>query len=255
MQSCSFLLMDWSQLREKALVFTRKQVAQSVGDDNLISQSISAIEDVDKAANLLVRRLREWYELYSPEFSRKVSDNESFVRLILEKDKSSQLSELGLEVSMGADLPQHDVDQMLSLAASIQSLYAQRESLESYVESIMRVYCPNLCVLAGATIGARLLREAGSLRRLAMEKASTIQLFGAEKALFRHIKSGARPPKHGYIVNHPLVAKASSKDKGKVARALADKLAIACRVDYFKGEPVGESLRLGLQKRFGGESL
>lgn len=250
----SSLVMDWSSLRQKALADTKEKVAASVNDDNLISQSISAIEELDKAANLLVRRLREWYELYSPEFSRRVNDNETFIRLILEKSKSEQLQELDLHKSMGADLSQADVDEMLSLAQSVKSLYDQRGKLEGYVEGVMHRHCPNLLILAGGTIGARLLREAGSLKRLAMEKASTIQLFGAEKALFRHIKTGARPPKHGFIVNHPLVSRAPAKAKGKVARALADKLSIACKVDYFKGEPIGQSLKDDLEKRFGGES-
>ena len=244
--------MNWYSLRQKALATTKEKVASSVNKDNLISQAISAVEELDKAANLLVRRLREWYELYSPEFSRTVGDNEAFVRLILEKSKEEQLKELNLKSTMGASLAKKDVDQALSLAKRILILYEERKNLEEYVESVMKDYCSNLLILAGATIGARLLREAGSLRRLAMEKASTLQLYGAEKALFRHIKTGARPPKHGFIINHPLVSKAPTKDKGKVARALADKLSIACKVDYFKGEPIGESLKVGLEKRFGG---
>lgn len=245
--------MEWSAVRKEALASTAAAVAASVGDDNLISQAISAVEELDKAANLLVRRLREWYELYSPEFSRSVGDNEAFVRLVMERSKAEQLKELGLAATMGADLAKPDVEAALSLAGSIKSLYEQRARLEAYLESVMRRHCPNLLVLAGPTVGARLLREAGSLRRLAMEKASTIQLFGAEKALFRHIKTGARPPKHGFIITHPLVARAPAKGKGKAARALADKLSIACRVDYFKGEPIGQRLKEELEKRFGGE--
>lgn len=240
--------MDWAQLRMKALEATKKAVAASVGDDQLITQAISAIEDADKAANTLAKRLREWYEHVSPEFSKNVSDNEAFTRLIQVKSKQEQLAELKLQETMGADLAAADEAEILHLAATISAIYVQRSQLESYLTTVMQRHCPNVLALTGTTIGARLLREARSLRRMATIQASTIQLYGAEKALFRHLKTGAKPPKHGYIVNHPLVA--NNKEKGKVSRALADKIAIAAKVDFFKGEFIGEKLRKELEERF-----
>ncbi|MBN1275718.1 hypothetical protein JXA12_05515 [Candidatus Woesearchaeota archaeon] len=243
--------MDWQALRQRALKDTKRAVATSVDDDNLITQAISAMEDVDRAANTLTRRLREWYELYSPEFSKAVDDNEAFVRRVLEKPREEQLRELGLHETMGADLERADVQESERLAKAIKALREERDQLESYLDRVMLRRCPNVLVLAGPTIGARLLREAGSLKRLAMVQASTIQLYGAEKALFRHLKTGAKPPKHGHLINHPLLAKAGKEDKGKVARALADKISIAAKVDYFKGEPIGETLKQQLEARFG----
>ena len=242
--------MDWQALRTKAITETKRAVAAAVTDDNLITQSISAIEELDRNANTLVRRLREWYELYSPEFSRAIGDNEAFTKRILEKTKEEQLRELSLQATMGADLPEADVEQAKSLARTIKAMYEERSRLEGYVEQVMSRHCPNITILAGPTVAAKLLREAGSLRRLATIQASTVQLYGAEKALFRHLKTGARPPKHGHIINHPLVSKASKKDKGRVARALADKISIAAKVDYFKGEPIGQKLREELEARF-----
>jgi nucleolar protein 56 len=242
--------MDWPTLRKQALLATRKALSASVTDDNLIIQTVSAIEECDKAGNLLSKRLREWYELYSPEFSKAVGDNEAFARLVLEKSKETQLAECGVSLTMGAPLPETDVEAILTLAASVHALFLERKSLETYLETLMARHCPNMLILAGATIGAKLLREAGSMRRIATIQASTIQLYGAEKALFRHLRSGAKPPKHGFIINHPLVAKAAKQDKGRVARALADKISIACKVDYFKGEPIGASLKAALEKRF-----
>jgi nucleolar protein 56 len=244
------MYMDWLTLRNKAMRETKLAIAASVNEDNLITQTMSAIEELDKGSNTLVKRLREWFELYSPEFSKAIGDNEAFTRKILEKSKEEQLADLGLDSSMGAHLSHQDVENMLAFARSIKIMFEERDRLEKYLEGIMKKYCPNVTELAGATIAARLLREAGSLKRLAMIQASTIQLYGAEKALFRHLKTGARPPKHGFIVNHPLVSKAGKQDKGKVARALADKISIAARVDYFKGDPIGESLRKGLEARF-----
>ena len=243
-------MMDWLNLRKRAIAKTKQAIAASVSDDNLIAQTINSMEDLDRAANLLTKRLREWYEWYCPEFSKAVSDNEAFSRLIIGKEKESLLAELKVGESMGADLPEADVQEILGLAKTIGDLYVERNKLEQYVERLMQRHCPNITAVAGATIGARLLREAGSLRRIATIQASTIQLYGAEKALFRHLKTGARSPKHGHIINHPLLAKAPAKEKGKVARALADKISIAAKVDFFKGEPIGEKLRKELEAKF-----
>ncbi|MFC1801226.1 C/D box methylation guide ribonucleoprotein complex aNOP56 subunit, partial [Nanoarchaeota archaeon] len=109
-------------------------------------------------------------------------------------------------------------------------------------------YCPNLLELCGSTIGSGLIELAGSLKRLATFPSSTVQLLGAEKALFRHIRTGARSPKHGLILQHPLVQNA--KEKGKAARALADKISLASRLDFFKGEFKAKEMRKELEKKF-----
>ena len=137
---------------------------------------------------------------------------------------------------MGGSLDKKDVEQMLVMAKEIERLVELRVSHEKYLEKIMKKYCPNLLELAGVTIGAKLLEIGKGLKRLALLPASTIQLLGAEKALFRHLKTGARSPKHGIIVNHALVQKSQRSKRGKMARMLADKLALCCRLDYFKGK-------------------
>jgi nucleolar protein 56 len=104
--------------------------------------------------------------------------------------------------------------------------------------------------LTGINIGAKMIAKAGSIEKMAFMPASTIQLLGAEEALFRHIKTGARPPKYGILLQHILVAKAKRPDKGKVAKALADKISIAIKVDFFKGEFIGDRLKRDLEKRF-----
>jgi nucleolar protein 56 len=151
---------------------------------------------------------------------------------------------------MGFHLEKKDLEPILSLASIISDLSREAELLEDYLEKTMRAYCPNLTTLAGSLIGAKLLSEAGSLKRLAMMRSSTIQLLGAEKALFRHIRTGAKPPKYGYLLQHQLVQKAKRQDRGKAARALADKIFIAVRMDYFKGEFLGDKLLKELELKF-----
>lgn len=232
------------------LRISKEMIKNSIKEDNLISQAINGIDEVEKTANMLSKRLREWYELYNPETSRIIPDHETFIELIRSKSKEELQKELDIKFTMGAPLAQEHVKPMMVLASKIKELYELRDSQRIYVEEVMMKNFANLSAVAGAQIGAKLLAQAGGIKRLSEFPSSTLQLLGAEKALFRHMKTGARPPKYGLIINHPLITGVRLEDKGKVARALANKLSIAAKVDYFKGEFVGDALREGLEKKF-----
>jgi nucleolar protein 56 len=224
------------KLREIALKVAKKAVADSVSDDNLIMQSSSSIEDLTKTANTLVKRLREWYELHNPELSREIFDHEEFVETIL-KDPVPKKN------GMGAELSKEHVDTMKSFAEAIKKVYENKTALTDYVEKLMKKHCPNLSAVAGPMIGAELLTKAGSLKRMAMMPSSTIQLLGAEQALFRHLKEkNQKSPKFGILHKHSLVAMAPRREQGKAARLVADKISIAVRVDFFKGEFSGDKM-------------
>ena len=120
-----------------------------------------------------------------------------------------------------------------------------------YLDKLMDELMPNTKSIAGTTISAKLLEHAGSLKHLSELPSTTVQLFGAEKALFRHLHSNAKCPKYGLLHEHPLIPKTKRKDHGKAARALADKISIAAKVDYFKGEFVGDKLKAQIEKKFG----
>ncbi len=239
----------FKQFYQKNLLLTKQQIKQSVQDDNLIIQTISSIKELDRLANVLIKRLREWSELYLPEFSKSIQDQEKFIELIQKKNRKQILKELKLteETTMGKALTKTDIDEILALAKQAASTYQLRRKQEIYLEKIMKKFCPNILELCGSTIGAKLIEAAGSLKRLATFPSSTVQLLGAEKALFRHIKTGAKSPKHGYIKEHLLVQNA--KEKGKAARALADKISLAARLDFFKGEFKAKQMRKELEKK------
>ncbi|MDG6997685.1 MAG: hypothetical protein JRN15_01060, partial [Nitrososphaerota archaeon] len=228
-------------------------------------ESVQALDEVDKTANVISSRLREWYGLHFPELTSIVDDNISLAKLIItfksrqnfdanlleqmgySKAKSKAIESSATD-SRGADLREEDLSRIIQLAEEAQHLFSLRDKLASHVEKTMRQVAPNLSEVAGATIGARLIARAGGLEKLARLPASTIQILGAEKALYRALKSGARPPKHGILFQHASVHSAPKWQRGKVARSVAGKIAIAARVDTYRGSK-DESILKSLQTR------
>ena len=220
--------MDFQERRAKLIAESKIKIKESVADDNLISQAINSISEIDRAANILSKRLREWYSLYNPELNHYISDNDVFVKEVLADPVKEDLS-------MGADLQDSDKKQILDLASKINSLFEEKENLIDYINKKMEVFCPRLLEMAGPLIGAKLLAHKGHLKDLAFMPASTIQLLGAEKALFRHLRSkNSSSPKYGYILQHQEVSKA--KNKGKAARQFANRISLAVKQDYFSKE-------------------
>ena len=230
------------------MLVTKDKVKKSTTDDLLIIQSIKSIEDMQRSFAMLIKRLREWYEIYNPEFSTLTQDHDKFLEMIVTSTRKELLEKLNFkeELSMGSDLGKEDVNAILDLAKQMKELQSNIVTQEKYLEMLMQKTCPNTNAICGHLIGAKLIELAGGLEELSKFPAGTIQLLGAEKALFRHIRSGTKPPKHGIIVTHPYVSKA--KNRGKAARVFANKIAIASKVDYYKGEFVGDKLKRMLEK-------
>jgi nucleolar protein 56 len=234
--------------------------------DLLVAQAVLAVDDLDRSLNVFMGRVREWFGLHYPELDRMLDKHETYARLVVElgtrenftadilegeglpKAKSQKLAEVAA-ASMGADLGEEDLGQIQGMCRGVLELYGVRQSLEKYVDVVMEEVAPNTRAVGGSLLGARLLALAGGLMNLAKLPASTIQVLGAEKALFRSLKTKARPPKHGIIFQHPLIHDAKRWQRGKIARALAGKLSIAARVDAFSGKYAGDGLKADLEKR------
>jgi nucleolar protein 56 len=234
--------------------------------DLIVAQAIQTLDDLDRTANLFMARLREWYGVYFPEMDRLIEKHETYARLVLNlgdrenytfdtvvaeglpKERSELVAKTA-QSSMGADISEADLQQIQSLSRDVLNLYELRKNMEAYVDRAMEELAPNVRAVAGALLGARLIAMAGSLQNLAMRPASTIQVLGAEKALFRSLKTGARPPKHGLIFQHTLLHDAKRWQRGKIARVIAGKLSIAARADAFGGNFVGGRLKDEVNKR------
>ncbi len=227
---------------------TKNKIIKSINNENLIIQTINNIEEIEKCINMLSKRLREWFSLHLPELDKKTEKHEKYAELIIRKNKSDLLKQLktNKQQCLGKDLDKKHLNEIKFLAGEISNLFKLKKKHEKYLEDLIKQCMPNTQKVAGTLISAKLLSHAGSLLRLIEFPSSTIQLLGAEKALFRHLKTGARCPKHGLIVSHELVVRA--KNKGKMARILADKISIAAKVDYFKGDFIGDELREKLNK-------
>ena len=231
--------------------------------DTMIIQAIALLDDLDKELNTYAMRVKEWYGWHFPEMGRIVNDNVAYARVILgmgmrTNAANADLAEIlpeeietavkaAAEVSMGTEITTEDLENIQALAEQVVSFTEYRQQLSSYLSARMAAIAPNLTTLVGDLVGARLIAHAGSLMNLAKSPASTIQILGAEKALFRALKTKHDTPKYGLIYHASLVGQATGKNKGKIARILAAKAAIGLRVDALaewsaEGEGRGDSV-------------
>ncbi|XP_023593268.1 nucleolar protein 56 isoform X2 [Trichechus manatus latirostris] len=240
--------------------------------DNMIIQSISLLDQLDKDINTFSMRVREWYGYHFPELVKIVNDNATYCRLAqfignrkeLNEDKLEKLEELTMDgakakaildasrSSMGMDISAIDLINIESFSSRVVSLSEYRQSLHTYLRSKMSQVAPSLSALIGEAVGARLIAHAGSLTNLAKYPASTVQILGAEKALFRALKTRGNTPKYGLIFHSTFIGRAAAKNKGRISRYLANKCSIASRIDCFSEVPTsvfGEKLREQVEER------
>mmetsp|Transcript_9462 Transcript_9462/g.31359 ORF Transcript_9462/g.31359 Transcript_9462/m.31359 type:complete len:507 (-) Transcript_9462:4-1524(-) len=215
--------------------------------DTMIVQAIGLLDDLDKELNTYAMRLKEWYGWHFPEMGKIVPDNLMYAKTIQKmgvrtKCKGLDLSDIlaeeveaelkdAAEISMGTEVSEEDVANILMLCEQVVSLSEYRAQLWDYLKNRMNAIAPNLSVMVGELVGARLIAHAGSLMNLAKQPASTVQILGAEKALFRALKAKHDTPKYGLIYHASLVGQAQPKNKGKISRVLAAKCALSIRVD------------------------
>lgn len=234
-----------TSIYNKIAIFKMKE--SSKDEDKLIIQAINSIDEIDESISKLVERIREWNVIYFPEIDI-IHNNESFINIIAENKNRDEVIESPPELilknndidinegSNGADVEIEDIDMINDFAKSIQSLQKTRNKTEDYIDKKMEKLAPNLRDLLGSSLAAKLIAHIGGIKNLSMYSAATIQIMGAEKALFRHLKTGERPPKHGLIFQHPQVRTNNWWIRGKIARTLALKIALAARKDVFSGE-------------------
>ena len=247
-----------SKLRDFAMQLSSSKVSEvSASPDLHISQSINSLDEIDRIINGISSRLREWYGLHFPELDNVIDSILGYSQIVLagkreditEKvfedagfpDSKVEMLSVIRKKSRGGDISPENLAMVQLLAKQLLELNELRKKLEEHVETQMNLVAPNLAAILGTAVGARIIAKAGSLKKLASMPASTVQVLGAEKALFRSLKTGSRPPKHGLLFQHAMVHAAPRWQRGKIARAIAGKAAIAARVDIY-GEGLNKTL-------------
>merc|ERR1712144_103263 len=231
--------------------------------DTMKVQANALLDDLDKELNTYAMRVKEWYGWHFPEMGKIVNDNLAYARIILKVGMRTNTSNTDLsdilpeeietaikaaaEVSMGTEITEEDLENIQLLAEQVVGFTEYRQQLSLYLTARMAAIAPNLTEMVGELVGARLIAHSGSLMNLAKSPASTIQILGAEKALFRALKTKHDTPKYGLIYHASLVGQATGKNKGKIARMLAAKAAIGLRVDALsdwsaQGEGKGDDI-------------
>jgi len=235
--------------------------------DTMIVQAIGLLDDLDKELNTYSMRVKEWYGWHFPELAKIIGDNALYAKTvkaigirkstlpdlsdILPEELESQVAD-ALKISMGTEISEDDILNITELCNQVLEMGEYREQLYEYLKNRMQAIAPNLTALVGELVGARLISHAGSLLNLAKHPASTVQILGAEKALFRALKTKHSTPKYGLIYHASLIGQASQKNKGKMSRVLANKCALSIRVDALGDkdtEMIGPSNRVTVENR------
>ncbi|CAN6306626.1 unnamed protein product [Urochloa humidicola] len=240
--------------------------------DNMVIQAIFLLDTLDKDINSFSMRVREWFGWHFPELVKIINDNYIYAKLakfivnksdLAEKDtpaleeivgdlgKAKEIVEAA-KASMGQDLSPVDLINVQQFAQRVMNLSEYRKNLYEYLVTKMNDIAPNLTSLIGEVVGARLISHAGSLSNLAKCPASTLQILGAEKALFRALKTRGNTPKYGLIFHSSFIGRATTKNKGRMARYLANKCSIASRIDCYSEASTsvfGQKLREQVEER------
>lgn len=259
----AFKVQDYlKEYREAALNYTLKRISEDSSrlDKELIAL-MNALDSINQSANELTEKLQDLNDLFFPELRKLKKNPEKYVSFLLKyPSKESLISASSsekverevleaAESSIGAPTRKESEEVIKEYAETIYKLYKLRNKIIERTTEIINGMAPNLSEVAGPVLAAKLISKAGGLLELAKMPSSTIQVIGAEKALFRAMKTGGKPPKHGLIFQHPFVHNSPRKLRGKVARALASKIALAARFDAFSGIDVSEKLKSDLKKK------
>ncbi|KAH9600706.1 Nop domain [Trypanosoma melophagium] len=217
--------------------------------DMMVVQAVALLEDLDKEINKYAMRAREWYGWHFPELAKIVNDNLLYAKIVLatktrfnvrdtdfsdflEEELEQKVKDAAM-VSMGTEIAEEDIANICRLCSEVVAAAKYRETLAAYLSSRMQTIAPNLTTMVGEQIGARLIQKAGSLLALAKYPSSTVQILGAEKALFRALKQRQATPKYGILYNAQVVARAAAANKGTMSRVLAAKTSLSARIDSF----------------------
>lgn len=244
--------MDKEEIREKALQDTREEL-EKIDKIKLLMKAVETLDRMQNNQQKQMESFRDWYAVHFPELEREIEDDKQLLRVLnskgLERGELDAFEQLRKD-STGMSLEEKDTEILESFVTSLQGQQEFIDELEEYVREIANEEMSNLSVLLGPVLAARIVRLAGGLEEAARKPASTVQMLGAEKALFRFLREGGNPPKHGILFEHEYVSPLHPDERGKMARFLANKAVIAARLDQYGDKEKGEDLREECRENF-----
>jgi len=251
--------------RQRFIKKSRESVQESLRSRDMVLSGVTkTIDETQRVINQLTERFEAWYDVYFPEL--KIEERKQYVEvaIYLDRDninidglasvagrkKAEAIANVATK-TLGAQLNKKDIEEIKLLGKRIITLYTLVEELEQYQKELAEEIAPNISDLAGSDIAAKLIAHAGSLDRLAKMPSSTVQVIGAEKALFKHLKNKRiAPPKHGIIFQYAKISNSPKRVRGKIARAFANKIAIAAKADAFTKNSISAQLKKDFEERF-----
>ncbi len=241
-----------NDVRDKALEQAREKLKESADRDRLMVKAVNFLDETQNNLEQETQRFRDWYQLHFPELTEEISDDEHLIKILsknVERNNVNGFESLA-ENSTGMPLTDEDIEILEDSLTLLEKKMERRKRLENYIETVAEEEMPNLSTVLGTLLAARIVSEAGGLEELAKKPASTVQMLGAEKALFRYLHGKGTPPKHGILFQHNFVNSLPENKRGKMARFLANKAVMAARIDNYGDKQKGEELRQECLERF-----
>ncbi|MFH1752343.1 MAG: NOP5/NOP56 family protein [archaeon] len=253
-----------SLLKQDLRQLTTERLQNAFTLEHQVAQAVKSLDEFNIIINTLIERINSWYGMHFPELFDFVEEeklakiiclgnrenlSKSSLKKLTENDELTEKILLAAKDSVGSALDSESEKQLVMLAKNVLNVLKEKVSLEKFVEKQMTLLSPNFSSLAQPLIAARMLAHTGSLRRLTLMPSSTIQILGAEKALFKHLRKGSSPPKYGFLFQHSELKKLPLTQRGKFSRSLAAKISLALKEDFFGDKKIDKNLEKSLAER------
>ena len=244
--------MDKEELRNKAIEDTKEDLKEAADRDQYLIKAVKFLEQLERDIGPDMERLRDWYGIHFPELEEEIGSDEELIEILkrgVHRDELDAFESLA-EDSTGAPLVDEDFEILKKSVENVQDRYDLKQDIEEYVEEGAKEEMKNLSKLLGPVLATKLVALQGSLEDLAKQPASTIQMLGAEKALFRYLHGEGTPPKHGILFEHEFVNSLPDDKRGKMARFIANKAAMAARLDQYGDKDKGKDLHNEIEEKY-----
>jgi len=244
--------LEKDELRKKALEEAKEQLTSEVDQIELMMKAVKYLETMNQETAARIDKFRDWYSVHFPELEKQIENNDELLKILSNETRKSEMSafEEIAQNSKGKQLSDKDHRIISVVAEDLERTLGTADELEEYIADIAQEEATNLSGILGNVLAAKVIYLAGGLDDLAKKPSSTVQMLGAEKALFRHLRKGEKPPKHGVLFEHKFVRQLPDEKRGKMARIIANKAVLAARLDNYGDKNKSEEMREEIREKY-----